>query len=49
MTYKVLERDGKFLVVNAETEEVKAEKATREEADELCHALNELAKKGEDE
>jgi hypothetical protein len=49
MPYKVVARDGKFDVVNAETEEVKATKETRDEADQLVHMLTELEKEGEDE
>jgi hypothetical protein len=45
--YKVRERDdGKFEVINVETETVKAVKDTREEAESLVRALEGL---GEDE
>jgi len=48
MPYKVEERDGKYLVINSESNEVKAEKETREDAEDLVHVLHELEKKEDD-
>jgi hypothetical protein len=44
MPYKVEEKDGKYEVINTETEEVKAVKDTREEAEQLVDALHEMEK-----
>jgi hypothetical protein len=41
--------DEKFEVINVETEEVKAVKDTREEAERLVRVLDEMAKDEEDE
>jgi hypothetical protein len=48
MPYKVVENGEKFDVVNVETDEVKVTKETRDEADKLVHALNEMEKEVED-
>lgn len=48
MPYKVEERDGKFDVVNTETDEVKASHENREDAERQVRLLHELEKE-EDE
>jgi hypothetical protein len=48
MSYKVKESGDIFQVVDAQTEEVKAEKSTREEAEDLVDALNRMEKDLED-
>lgn len=47
--YKYEERDGKHCVVNTETDEVKAEHDTKEDAERQVRVLNEMVKEGEDE
>jgi hypothetical protein len=48
MPYEVKENDGEFDVINSESQEVKATKDTREEAERLVRTLDELEKEGED-
>jgi hypothetical protein len=48
MPYKVEEHDGKYDVVNTETDEVKATHDTREDAERQVRLLHELEKE-EDE
>jgi hypothetical protein len=47
MPYKVQENDGKFEVVNTETDEVKAVHDTREQAERQVRLLHEIEKEGE--
>lgn len=49
MPYKVEEHDGKFDVVNTETEEVKDTHDDRDDAERQVRILNELEKEGDDE
>jgi hypothetical protein len=44
MPYKAEERDGKWVVINTETDEVKAEHDTKEEAEAQVRLLRELEK-----
>lgn len=44
MPYKVEEHDGKYDVVNTETEEVKATHDTKEDAERQVRLLHELEK-----
>lgn len=42
MPYKVEERDGSYCVINTDTNEVKAEHATKEDADRQVRLLESL-------
>ena len=48
MPYHVEERNGKFAVINTETEVVKEEKEIKEDAERLARLLNEMEKDAED-
>jgi hypothetical protein len=49
MPYKVVEREGKYDVVNTETDEVKATHDAKDDAERQVRLLHELEKDAEDE
>jgi hypothetical protein len=48
MPYKAEERDGEWVVVNTETDEVKAHHDSKEDAERQVRLLHELEREGED-